>query len=51
MQILPIEKKFHRNSSLNYRLVLIGKHQMVPKELFWKHQHICVYEYTTENPV
>ena len=44
MQILPIEKKFQRNSSLDYRLGLIANYQMVAKEL-------CVYAYTTGNPV
>ena len=51
MQILPIEKKFQRNSSLDYRLGLIANYQMVTKELFLRHQHICVYAYTTGNPV
>ena len=51
MQILPIEKKFQRNSSLDCRLGLLVDYQMVTKELFLRHQHICVYVYTTENQV
>ena len=51
MQILPIEKKFQRNLSLDYRLGLLDNYQMVTKELFLRHQHICVYVYTTENQV
>ena len=46
MQILPTEKKFHRNSSLDYRLGLIANYQMVAKELFFKtstHSCLCIY--------
>ena len=44
MQILPIEKKFQRSSSLDYRLVLIADYQMVAKELFLRHLCLCVYQ-------
>ena len=34
MQILPIKKKFQRDSSIDYRLGLVANYQMVTKELF-----------------